>query len=323
MTDATALAARRYNDLHPGYQLVAAVDAAVPFSWLTLDVLAQKRKPLPVVDEFMLRLCAQGVDTIPDIAAVLGMSDEIVRDSVAQHLSIENLDYRPDHRGTRIISLTAAGTRAVDDLETTAPQRIDLPHAFDRLLWVPSTQRRNDLITRGDAMVRGVLLLPSARTHEVTTQEVTPRTLNRMLAASGQADNTAPRFPHRRPSSGTAEVLSVDEVTRQRRCYLPAVLLVYSAIEFDDVRLNVVVDDLSSSEHDRALAQVGGADRLGISVAPPKGEPDLPPHLLDQRVPYETVRDLQRRAAPSQQTRQAPVRPPPTTASRPALNWTP
>ena len=69
-----------------------------------------------------------------------------------------------------------------------------------------------------------------------------------------------------------------------------------SAIGFDDVRLTVVVDDLSSPEHDRALVDIGGADILGISVAPPTGEPDLPPHLLDQRVPYDTVRGLQRRA---------------------------
>ncbi|SEH02375.1 hypothetical protein SAMN05444920_12633 [Nonomuraea solani] len=299
MTDATALAARRYNELHPGYHLVAAIDAAIPFAWLTLDVIAQERKPLPLVEEFVLRLCAAGVDTITDVAAVLGMKDDVIRDSVAYHLSAETLDYRPDprpeHRGSRIISLSTTGTRTVNDLEVITPRRVELPHAFNRLLWAPSAHLHHDLITRDNATARGMLLLPSTRTHEVTTQEVSARALNRTFEELRRARGTVSGESRRRAGAGTVEVLSVEEVIRQRRRYLPAVLLVYSATGSDDIRLTLVVDDLPSREHDDLLAKLGGAYKLGITVAPPKGEPDLPQHLRDQRAPYDTVRALQRR----------------------------
>ncbi len=299
MTDTTTIAARRYSELHSGFELVTAVEAAIPVSWLTLDLVALERKPLPVVEEFVLRLCQQGVDTISDIAAVLGVDQEVVRTAVAGQLSAETLDYRlnrrPGEPATRSISLTAAGTKAVIDLETTTPQRVEQQYAFDRLRWVPTEHTKNDIITRDEAQAGGLLTLPSSRTREVTTQDVTPRALNMLITDTEVNPNPT---PPRRPRSATAklEVLAVEAVTRQPRRYLPVVLLVFSAIDFDEVRLSVVVDDLASEPHSRAVLEAGGADKLGITVNEPIGEPELPAHLLEQRAPYNTVRGLQRRA---------------------------
>jgi hypothetical protein len=77
---------------------------------------------------------------------------------------------------------------------------------------------------------------------------------------------------------------------------LPAVLLVFASDTADDLRFNIVVDDMLSEHHDNALHQVGGVERTKIQVAPAVGEPDLPPPLRQQRTPYDVVRDLQRRA---------------------------
>ena len=298
MTDTTTIAARRYSELHSGFQLVTAVEAAIPVSWLTLDLVALERKPLPVVDEFVLRLCQHGVDTIPDIAAVLGVDRDVVQTAVAGQLSAETLDYRlrsrPGQPGLRSVSLTAAGIKAVTDLETSTPQRVEQPYAFDRLRWVPTEHTKSDIITRDAARADGLVVLPSIRTREVTTQDVTPRALNMLITDT--EENPKPT-PSRRPrSSARLEVLAVEAVSRQPRRYLPVVLLVYSALDFDEVRLSVVVDDLASEPHSRALLEAGGVEKLGITVAEPVGEPELPAQLLDQRTPYDTVRGLQRRA---------------------------
>jgi hypothetical protein len=42
---------------------------------------------------------------------------------------------------------------------------------------------------------------------------------------------------------------------------------VFVAAGFDVVRLGIVVDDLSSPPHDKALLEAGGVDKLDISVA--------------------------------------------------------
>ncbi|PQP21141.1 hypothetical protein [Rhodococcus opacus] len=284
MTDTTAITARRFSDLHPGFELVHAVEAAIPVSWLTLELLAQERKPLPVVDEFVLRLSNRGVDKVADIAAVLGLDDDTIQAAVAQQLSAETVDYRPDYHGGRMVVLTPAGKRAVTDLATTTPKRAEQQQAFDRLVWEPMPHNASDLVTRADAQSQGMILLPSRRTHDVTADDVTARALNRILESQ------------HRGSEIPVEVLTVEDITRQPRRFLPVILLIFSATEFDDVRLSIVVDDSTTEEHDSALIELGGAERLGIRVETPIGEPELPSELREQRVSHETVRSLQRRA---------------------------
>ncbi|MBF6336839.1 hypothetical protein IU450_13185 [Nocardia abscessus] len=300
MTDPTVTAARRYSELHSGFHLVAAVEAAIPISWLTLDLVALERKPLPVVDEFVLRLCQQGVNTIPDIAAVLGIEDDVVRNAVAGQLSAETLDYSLVHqlqrRGVPTIRLTAAGEKSVVELGTTTPQRVEQHYAFDRLRWIPTEHTKADVITRDEAQTAGAVLLPTSHTREVTAQDVSPRTLNTLITDS-EIDRERAVAPARNTrASALLEILAVEAVTRQPRRYLPAVLLVFSAIDFQEVRLSVVVDDLVSEQHGQALLKAGGTDNLGIIVVDPVGEPELPAELVAQRAPYNTVRGLQRRA---------------------------
>ncbi|NRQ39786.1 hypothetical protein HII36_49345 [Nonomuraea sp. NN258] len=285
MADTTIIAARRYSDQHPGYRLAYAGEAAVPVSLLTLDVVAQQRKKLPLVDEFVLRLAVHGIHKISNMAAVLGIDEPTVSDAVVHQLSAETIEYRPDSLGGHKVLLTYGGQRAVEELSTVTPQRTEYQSAFDRLLWKPTPHSRSDLVSRADAEALGMLILPSARTAEVATSDVTPRRLNQLLHQV-QQDNGSPEV----------ELLSVEAITRQPRLYLPAVLLVFISDTADDQRFNLVVDDTLSEPHDSALHLVGGLERTKIEIAPAVGEPDLPAPLRQQRTPYDAVRDLQRRA---------------------------
>jgi hypothetical protein len=285
MADTTVIAARRYSDQHPGYRLAYAGEAAVPVSLLTLDVLVQERKRLPLVDEFVLRLADHNIHKIDNMAAILGIDTATVSTAVAAQLSAETVEYRPDSSGGHKVLLTHGGRRAVEELSTVTPQRTEYPQAFDRMLWQPIPHGRSDLVTRADAESQGMRILPSSRTADVDTDDVTPRQLN-LLLDQAQQDNGRPAI----------EVLTVEAITRQPRLYLPAVLLIFTSDAADDVRFNIVVDDMLSEPHDSALHQVGGIERTKIQVAPAVGEPDLPAPLLQQRISYDVVRDLQRRA---------------------------
>ncbi|RNH98228.1 hypothetical protein EEZ25_27070 [Micromonospora aurantiaca] len=285
MADTTVIAARRYSDQHPGYRLAYAGEAAVPVSLLTLDVLAQERKRLPLVDEFVLRLADHGIHKIDNMAAVLGIDTATVSAAVTAQMSAETVEYRPDSLGGRKVLLTQSGRRAVEELSTVTPQRVEYSQAFDRMLWQPIPHGRADLVTRADAESQGMRILPSFRTADVDTSDVSPRRLN-LLLDQAQQDNGRPAI----------EVLSVEAITRQPRLFLPAVLLVFASDTADDLRFNIVVDDMLSEHHDSALHQVGGVERTKIQVAPAVGEPDLPSPLRQQRIPYDAVRDLQRRA---------------------------
>lgn len=49
-----SLLALRYQATRPGLELVTIIDAAIPVAMVTADVLAQDRKPLPLLEEFVL-----------------------------------------------------------------------------------------------------------------------------------------------------------------------------------------------------------------------------------------------------------------------------
>src|SRR5258705_8165131 len=112
MADTTVIAARRYSDQHPGYRLAYAGEAAVPVSLLTLDVLVQERKRLPLVDEFVLRLADHGIHKIDNMAAVLGIDAATVSSAVVGQLSAQTVEYRPDSPGGHKGLLTHGGPRA-------------------------------------------------------------------------------------------------------------------------------------------------------------------------------------------------------------------
>lgn len=285
MADTTVIAARRYSDQHPGYRLAYTGEAAIPVSLLTLDVLAQERKRLPLVDEFVLRLANHGIHKIDNMAAVLGIDTATVSAAVTSQMSAETVEYRPDSLGGSKVLLTQGGRLAVEELSIVTPQRTEYPQAFDRMLWHPIPHTRADLVTRAVAESQGMRILPSIRTADVNTSDVSPRRLN-VLLHQAQQDNGHPAI----------DVLAVEAITRQPRLYLPAVLLVFTSATADDLRFNIVVDDMLSEPHDNALHQVGGVERAKVRVAPAVSEPDLPPPLRHQRTPYDAVRDLQRQA---------------------------
>ena len=50
---------RRFGDHRPGLQLISVVDAALPVTMLRVDVLAQERKPLPLLESSSCGSCTQ------------------------------------------------------------------------------------------------------------------------------------------------------------------------------------------------------------------------------------------------------------------------
>ena len=46
----------RFGGLHPGFALVDYEEVGLPFFELRLDVMAQVRHDLPIIDEYVLRL---------------------------------------------------------------------------------------------------------------------------------------------------------------------------------------------------------------------------------------------------------------------------
>ncbi|MCZ4103043.1 hypothetical protein [Streptomyces sp. H39-C1] len=278
-----SLLALRFQNARPGLDLIAVVDAAIPVSLVTADVLAQDRKPLPLLDEFVLRFVDADVTSREDLTGILGLPTEMVTGVVADQFSADNLAYaRPGQQGSKL-QLTARGKRIAQDLASIAPVNVELPLVFDRLLWKTEPYDRNVVISRRDAEESDMLLLPTKGTESISAVDVTPGDINALLRSQGNVER---------------EVLVVRRATANKaRRFMPAKVLVFADAGRSDIQLAVVVDEELSSRHEHMLLNLGGAEALGIRVDPPEQRPQIDPELEKVRVPLDEVTRLRAETA--------------------------
>jgi hypothetical protein len=271
--------ALRFQGSRPGWDLVAVVDAAIPVTRIAADVLALDRKRLPPLDEFILRLVGEGVTTIDELTGYLGLPESIVADAVASQFSSDNLTYRQQGNGKKMLELTGRGRVTAQELASITPVQAELKLIFDRLLWRIRPYDDNQTISQGHAQREEILRLPALRSTKIESADVKPAQINALI---------------RNRADSEREVLAVKAVREQpTKRMMPAKVLVYSDPARKEVQLAVVVDDELVEEHEMNLLSLGGAERLGIKAEPSEPRPKLSDELEQVRVPVSEVTNRQ------------------------------
>ncbi|WP_156252437.1 phospholipase D-like domain-containing protein [Pseudactinotalea terrae] len=264
---------RRFGDHRPGLQLISVVDAAVPVTMLRVDVLAQERKPLPLLDEFILRFVHAGVKQIEEIARLLGLQREQVVAAVADQISGNNVTRAWNGQ----LSLSALGLEAARNLAAVQPVLTQLNVPFDRLVWNTQDYARSSLIKKRDAREAGMELLPAKKTSRVHLSDLTVERFNELV--DSRDDRTR-----------QVEVLRVRKIASQSlHLYMPAQLLVYGDPDSGEVELGLCVEGDLQPAHGLELAAADAVVKLGVAVAQPEPRPTLSPELEDQRLSGEEV----------------------------------
>jgi hypothetical protein len=264
---------RRFGDRRPGLQLISVVDAAVPVTIVRVDVLAQERKPLPLLDEFILRFVHADVRDIDEIAALLGLQREHVLSTVAGQISSNNLMRSRDGR----LHLTAVGLEAARNLAAVQPVLTQLNVPFDRLVWDAQDYARSSLIKKREAQEAGLELLPAKKNARVDLNDLTVERFNELVES-------------RDDRMRQAEILRIRKIASQNiHLYMPAQLLVYGDVDSGEVELGLCIEGDLRPAHGLELAATDAVVKLGIAVAAPEPRPTLAPELEEQRLSSEQV----------------------------------
>lgn len=272
MTEA-ALLKRRFGDLRPGLQLLGVVDAAIPVTIVRVDVLAQERKDLPLLEEFILRFVQSGVTHPNELAGLLGLERQQIIDAAAELISNDNVIQKPN--GT--LALTELGKEAARDLASVQPVLSQLSVPFDRLLWSIQDYPRSSLIKKRAAQDEGRELLSAKKRSRIGLVDLPVERFNELV--DSRSDRTR-----------GVEVLRVRKIAAQaQHLFMPAELLVYGDPASGQVELGLCVDGDLRPEHGLELAASNAVEGLGISVAKPEPRPTLEPELEQQRVSSEQI----------------------------------
>ncbi|MFE6522639.1 phospholipase D-like domain-containing protein [Streptomyces sp. NPDC057794] len=270
------LLAARFQGARPGLELTAVVDAALPVTRITADVLAQDSKKIPLLDEFVLRLVGTNLRTEEAITGFLGLPANMVTDTIAEQFSKDLLTYGPpDGATSRPLALTARGDQTARELASITPVRVNEPLVFDQLLWKIRPFDRRVIIPRRQAEGQHMLLLPAAQRRPVEMSDITVAEINAQLRERGLNDR---------------EVLQIRHITESKAPrVMPAKLLVYADAGRTDIQLGVIIDGELSHPHEFALLSHGGAQALGIQVDAPAERPALEAELERARIPLAEV----------------------------------
>ncbi|MET9216928.1 MULTISPECIES: phospholipase D-like domain-containing protein [unclassified Nocardia] len=248
-------------------QLLGIERAAVPVTVVAAEILAQEVKPLPLLDEFVMRLAKAHVRGAAEIAAFLGIDRNLIDTAVADRFREGALLFGP---GLGQLTLTDRGRRLADDLESIKPVQKTVKVSFDRLTWSVTDYESRELITKTAALSDGRILLPAQHSTRIKTSDIPATAVNSIL-----------KQPSRR---GKFDVLDVVDVTPSTHRYLPVDVLVYGDGDRGEIEAALVIDGDPSEKHDSVLSKLGGPERLGLTIETAGPHAPLPSHLEGERV---------------------------------------
>lgn len=134
----------------PGYKLADFYEAAIPSYAIQLQVLMQVKRPLPVLEEFILKTADAGMSKISDIAGILGLEHSAVEAGLDQLQKRDYVYFNVSQEAGKTISvqITNKGLSALKELFITEPQPSNYPVCMDALTgllypWQPLAQPRD------------------------------------------------------------------------------------------------------------------------------------------------------------------------------------
>ena len=120
--------ARKYANTIPNSKLVKYYEAAMPQYCIDTVLIMEKEKPLSVLQEFILKFTAEGIDNIREICGFLGVNMTAVSTAVAEMQKINLIVV--DINDMRI-KLTEKGRESLRAVKTITPEEVEYQICMD------------------------------------------------------------------------------------------------------------------------------------------------------------------------------------------------
>jgi len=253
--DAVAAVARALAYSRPGSHLIAYQSLGLPAYVLRLEAVAQRRKPVPAIEEFVLASIDAGVDQPDDIAGYLGLDARLTERALVSQLGAGHVAYSLSPQGSRALALTPRGLTALRELVSVQPERTEISVVFDRLRWKVGGIPDRSLIPPRD--FRWACARPQ-RTRLPTLDEIEIDDVATAVAiAFGRREA-------RRDPESDMQLLSVSAIQHSASRYVLSAALVYQPIRSDECDLVVAVDGRPDMTYTESVIAGGGRAQVGV-----------------------------------------------------------
>jgi hypothetical protein len=242
----------KFGDLHQPLPLIAIEDLALPVYKLTLDCVGEIRKDLEPTTEYLLQFLDLGIDSIEDLAGVMGLKTDLVLDLILAECEKGNMALISENKR---IAMTMSGKSLLTSMKYSIGANFERSQIFDAHLWKIQDWSPSEFLTEkqmDNLLTTAPVRVSKSKKTRVEVDDVSLVLLNRILSQDIRE---------------LKEIHLLKRIQRRMNGFKLAKLLVY----FDGVSESafaIVIDGKRSVEHEEFLQSIGGLKALEIELEP-------------------------------------------------------
>lgn len=290
---------RRYDN-RTGFDLVSCREVGLPVYKITVQALTQLRKPIPPIEEYVLKAINIGLCLEEDIGGFLGLEVPIVRDAMINLRISEDIDLiAPDGSLMQVWKLTKKGEVTLRDAKIIVPEERTFDINFDGLLRYPRWYGQLEFRLLKQKSLRDQAII------EIEPSPKKPPELSDLKLKNVDAIRREIEKARKAKIKQDRDLLALKAIERRQRFFQPALALIYKAKDSDDVQVAFAIDGVLSSEHEAAFARSNGVKKLKIletikESAPRKLAEEVLGYEFVAQAPLQAVDKLQEEVASAQ-----------------------
>lgn len=229
--------ARRYDD-RPGFKVVDCKDVVLPVYRITVQALTLLHKPVPPIEEFVLKAVDTGLSSEDDISAFLGLEHPVTKNALYTLRMSDDIDLvAPPGSQIQEWRLTKKGERTLCEAEVIVPEETTFEIYFDGLLRRTRWYKVPELLRPRDVKTLKIMEIPplppsSPELEDLRLEEVDGIIRKTEEIAKSRQDK----------SKKKRNLLKLKAIERRERFFQPAIALVYRAKDGDAVQVAFVID---------------------------------------------------------------------------------
>ena len=244
---------QKFKHARPSFHLADYAPVALPIYQVTIRALTLSRKPIPPIDEFVLKCIDRGLHRTAEISEFLGLSEKVVKNTLVSLTQMDSIALIPEP-GSRVQSLrlTRKGKTSLQTAETEEPEEREFNLHFDGLIRKAAWYERYEVLRFDELRTLGLIEINAYPPRRPQLLDLEIREIERIVRALGN------------PDQYKRDLLAIKKIERVQKLFLPATALVYLADDGGEVQVAFVVDNKLSREHELAYARMDGPRKQGI-----------------------------------------------------------
>ena len=244
--------ARRHGS-RPGYHLIDYLEVALPVFVIPIEAIVIARKPLGLVDEFLLRSIKENINTLETLSGFLGLDEIFVKKRLGELITDDLIGYAPVQGGPAVAEVTTKGLEAVKNVMLVQPKRESFVLAIDGITRQPLAVRRDRLLRGMDARAYGIKEIrafPNDNAPEF--EDLAAMDLTQAVTQGGKNEKNIEK------------VMSLVNIGKRLRRFQEATMLVFRSEQGREIHVEFFIDGRPHKQITDAFARHDGVKSLHI-----------------------------------------------------------